>query len=757
MSEKKMSKKNIVSKGEHLFYEFRSFLKDQKIKIKKIKHYTILNDDLKKDCFKKISDLISPYTLSKKEDCLIIIKQLVELIPHYSKSHKTRENVLFENLYYRAAIGEYEQTVFWHLSQNLISIWWDITHRERLNYYQSQILLACFWCHKFYNSFKKADSPFVRIGEIEELTKFSQDTVKKYLADLSDRGLIKVSISNKKPEYSMKSFPKSSQIFKYNKDPFLGDICTNIDFDDINLIRYIYSSNYNRSNPFLYIKPNGDIVVNRKILNMEFVIASILSEDELKNLLLISHAKRSISYTVKSIRQNLHEYIDNIKSTKPPIDLPPHFQQIYEILPLDDYVGRRHFEIDFDKLQHLTFYYKYRTKIAKDRFLMIYKEFNNLDPVHFGWDFEYLFECLGKNDSEEEWLKKYKIKDIRLMPLALGASLKDIQISEKNIHFRTMNEFVEHFGSCPVEDDYIRIDTLKEKPLKKTCNTAWGGQELFDYYVTNNALNNLLQIENNINKNRGVSIISAPSIFNNPTHRIYMENVSSQNTAKMNRPIVRAKKGHQFLMIDIRQMELELIKWYIQKEYKYDKIKDLTFETIGEEIKVDRSTVKDMFYPWSYGAEKPTILDESDATEDEADRFINYTEKTIIFDFQQEIEKEICGNYVTRETPLGFRIPIFSGARKGLVYLIQSAGAELFLRWLQKIHDAKLSVFIVNVIHDEVIFEIPVSYNIYDFTRKVKECLNKASKELFGELTFDTKQFASKYWDEKSAAEIVIN
>ena len=40
MSEKKMSKKNIVSKGEHLFYEFRSFLKDQKIKIKKIKHYT---------------------------------------------------------------------------------------------------------------------------------------------------------------------------------------------------------------------------------------------------------------------------------------------------------------------------------------------------------------------------------------------------------------------------------------------------------------------------------------------------------------------------------------------------------------------------------------------------------------------------------------------------------------------------------------------------------------------------------------------
>jgi len=754
MIERKISKVNIVSKREHLFYEFRSFLKDVR---EKYDHPTILNDDLKKECFKKICDLINPYTLSKKDDCIKIIKQFVELIPHYSKSHKTRGDILCENLYYRAAIGEYEQTVFWHLSQNLISIWWDITHRERLNYKQSQILLACFWCHKFYNSFKKADSSLLRIGEIEELTKFSQDTVRKYLADLSDRGLIKVSISNKKTEYSLKSFLESSLIFKYNKDPFLGDICLNIDFDDINLIKYIYSSNYNRSNPILYIKPNGDIAVNWKILNMEYVITSILSKDELKNILLISHAKRSISYTLKIIRQRLQEYIDNIEDTKPPIDLPPHFQQIHEILPLVDYVGRRHFEIDFDKLQHLTFYYKYRVKIAKDRFLMIYKEFNNLDPDHFGWDMEYLFECLGKNDSGEEWQKKYKIKDIRLMPLALGASLKNLKVSDKKIQFKTMNEFVEQLDSCPVEDDYIRIDTLKEKPLKKTCNTAWGGQELFDYYITNNALNNLLQIENNINKNRGVSIISTPSIFGNPTHRIYMENVSSQNIAKMNRPIVRAKKGHQFLMIDIRQMELELIKWYVQKEYKNDKIKDLTFETIGEEIKVDRGTVKDMFYPWSYGAEKQTILDESDATEDESDRFINYIEKTIIFDFKLEIEKEIRGNYVTRETPLGFRIPIFSGARKGLAYLIQSTGAELFLRWLQKIHDAKLSVFIVNVIHDEVIFEIPVSYNIYDFTRKVNECLNKASKELFGELTFDTKQFGAKYWDEQNATEIILS
>jgi len=745
----------ILSRRDHLLIKFNSFLNDQKKN--KIKHDTISNTDFQKECFQKIAELINPYALSEKEDCVKIIRQLLKLIPDYSSNYKFREDILCENLYYRAVIMDYERTEFWHISRNFISIWYDLTHREKFNYKQSQVLLACFWCHCFYNSIIKAGRPIFRTTEIKGLTNFSEDTVKKYLGDLAKRGIISVSTYNGKKRYSLKSLPQSSPIFEYNEQPFLGDICLNLNLDDINLIRFIYSSDYNCSNPFLYIKPNGLIAVNRQILNMEHVIASILSEDELKNLLLISHAKRSISYTLKSIRQRLQEYIDNIEDTKPPIDLPPHFQQIYEILPLVDYVGRRHFEIDFDKWQHLNYYYQYRMKIAKDRFFMIYKEFNNLDPDHFSWDFEYLFECLEKNDSEEEWQKKYKIKDIRLMPLALGASLKNLRVSDKKIQFKTMNEFVEQLDRCPIENEFIKIDTLKEKPLKKTCNTAWGGQELFDYYVTNNALNSLLLIEKNINKNKGISIISSPSIFGNPTHRIYMENVSSQNIAKMNRPIVRAKKGHQFLMIDIRQMELELIKWYVQKEYKNDKIKDLTFEKIGEEIKVDRGTVKDMFYPWSYGAGKQTILDKSDATNDEYEKFIKFFEETIIFNFKLEIEKEIRGNYVTRETPLGFRIPIFSGARKGLVYLIQSAGAELFLRWLQKIHDAKLSVFIVNVIHDEVIFEIPVSYNIYDFTRKVKECLNKASKELFGELTFDTKQFASKYWDEKSAAEINLS
>jgi len=617
--------------------------------------------------------------------------------------------------------------------------------------------LACFWCHKFYHSFKKTGSPFFRIGEIKELTKFSEDTVKKYLADLSKKGIIKVSTSKGRKEYSLKSLPQSSKIYEYNKNPFMGDICLNINLDDINLIRFIYSKEFKITNPFLYIRPNGVISVNRQILNMEFVISSILSEDELKNLLLISHKMRSIGYTVKSIRKRLQEYVDTIENTKPPIDLPPHFQQIYEILPLVDYVGRRHFEIDFDKMQQFSYYYPYRMKVAKDRFLMIYKDFIKTEPELFGWDMEYLFECLGKNNSKEEWQKKYKIEDIRLMPLDLGIPLKNLQISKKKIQFRNNNELFEQLNWYQVEDKFIRIDALTKDKFKKICNTAWGGQELFNYYVTNNALNNLLQIEKNIKNNKGVSVISMPSVFGNPTHRIYMENISSQNIAKMNRPIIRAKRGHQFLFMDIRQMELELIKWYTQKEYSNDEIKNLTFESIAKNINVERDTAKDIFYPWSYGAGKQTILKETDATEEEYKRFKEYIEKTSIYDFKKKIEKEIGGNYLTRETPLGFRVPIFSGAYKGLSYLIQAAGSELFIRWLQMIHEAGRSIFIVNVIHDEIIFEIPVNFNLYKFTKVIKECLNKASQELFGDLTFDTKQCAARYWDDTTGSVIDIN
>ena len=745
--------KFIKYQENHILVGFRFFLNDVS---RKYELNTIIDIDFRKVCFKKIVDIISPYVFSNKEDCIKIIKKLLEAIPGYSRGFKTRNDVLCNNLYFRAGVEYLEQNKFWRLSQNYISIWYDLTYKERLNYKQSQILLGCFWCHSYYNSFKKTEPAFLRIGEIKELTKFSEDTVKKYMVDLSKKGIIKIlEPKGRRKEYFLKSLPKSILIFRYNKNPFVGDICLNIDFDDINLIRFIYSSDYNLRNPFLYIKPNGVIAVNRQILNMEYVIASILSEDELKKLLLISHTKRSIGYTLKSINKRLKEYVNIIKNTKPPIDLLPHFHQIYKILPLLDYIGRRYYEIDFDKLQHFLHYYKYRMKVAKKRFSMIYEVFIKTGAALFDW--KYLFECLGKNNSEKEWQKKYKMEDIRLMPLNLGFPMEKIQVCREKIKFSNNKELLEQLKWYQVDEEFIRIDALTEDKFNGIRNTAWGGQELFDYYVANNALNNLLQIGKCIETSKTISVISAPSVLGNPTHRIYTCKISSQNISKKNRPIIRAKTGHQFFMIDVRQMELELIKWYVQKEYSNNEISDLTFESIATNSNVKRDTAKDLFYKWSYGASQQTILKETDATEEEYKRFREYIKKTSIYDFKKKIEEEIRRSYVTRETPLGFRVPIFSGAYKGLPYLIQAAGSELFIRWLQMIHEAGRSIFIVNVIHDEIIFEIPVNFNLYKFTKVIKECLNKASQELFGDLTFDTKQCAARYWDDTTGSVIDIN
>lgn len=744
--------KSLKYQKNHILFGFNSYLDDL---CQKYELNTNVDDDFWKVCFKKIVDIISPYVFSNKEDCIKIIKKLLEAIPRYSRSYKTRNDILCNNLYFRAAVKGLEQNKFWRLSQNYISIWYDLTHKERLNYQESQILLACFWCHSFYNSFKKTKPPFFRIGEIKELTKFAEDTVKKYIAELSEKGIIEILKSKGKKEYRLKSLPKPSKILGYSNNPYIGSICSNINLNDIEMIRYINSNDFEFSNPFLYIYPNGTIAVNRQILNMEYVIASILPENELKNLLLLSHAERSMGYTVKSINKRLKGYVNTIKKTKPPIELPPHFHQVFKILPLLDYIGRRHYEIDIDKLQHFLHYYRYRMKIAKKRFSIIYEVFIKTGAALFDW--KYLFECLGKNNSEKEWQKKYKMEDIRLMPLDLGFPIKNSQVCREKIKFSNKNELLEQLKWYQVDEEFIRIDALTKDKFKGIRNTAWGGQELFDYYVFNNSLNNLLQIGKCIERRKMISVISAPSVLGNPAHRIYMRNISSQNISKKNRPIIRAKTGHQFLMIDIKQMELELIKWYVRKEYSNNEISNLTFESIATESNVERDTAKDLFYKWCYGAGQQTILKETDATEEEYKRFKEYIKKTSIYDFKKKIEKEIRENYLTRETPLGFRVPIFFGAYKGLSYLIQAAGSELFIRWLQIIHEADRSIFIVNVIHDEIIFEIPVNFNLYNFTKVIKECLNKASQELFGDLTFDTKQCAARYWDDTAGSVIDID
>lgn len=403
--------KNIQYQKNHILIEFKDFLDDLCCKFDV---NTIVNVDFSERSFNKIAGLISPYVCSKKETTIKIIEQLLEAIPGYRRDFLVRNQVLSNNLFFRAVVKNLEQNYFWSLPEYYISVWYDLSYTKQLNYKQSQILLACFWCHNFYGSLRKTKIPFLRTGEIKELTRFSEDTVRKHLVELSKKDLIKINLSKRREKYTLKSLPKTSKIFQYSNNPHIYSILSNINVNDIRITRFIYSKDFNSNNPFLYIYPKGDIVVNRQILNMEYIISSILSEDKLRNLLLISHNKRSINYTVKSIKNHLENYFSIIKNTKPPTDLSPHFYQIYKILPLLDYIGRRYFEIDFDKIQHFSHYNKYRMEVAKKKFYEYYTILKKTEPELLDWDVEYLFNCLGKNNSEKEWQKQRNNKNTKI-------------------------------------------------------------------------------------------------------------------------------------------------------------------------------------------------------------------------------------------------------------------------------------------------------------------------------------------------------
>ena len=128
--------------------------------------------------------------------------------------------------------------------------------------------------------------------------------------------------------------------------------------------------------------------------------------------------------------------------------------------------------------------------------------------------------------------------------------------------------------------------------------------------------------------------------------------------------------------------------------------------------------------------------------------------------FKDKLEKEAKLTHLSRPTALGYQVAVYEKSYKAMSYLIQSTGAEIFLRWILELHKKGLSEYIVDLIHDEIVFKLPVEENLYDFTKTVKECLdiasNEISKKLEHCLTFNTKQYASKYWNEADSAEIYI-
>jgi hypothetical protein len=88
--------------------------------------------------------------------------------------------------------------------------------------------------------------------------------------------------------------------------------------------------------------------------------------------------------------------------------------------------------------------------------------------------------------------------------------------------------------------------------------------------------------------------------------------------------------------------------------------------------------------------------------------------------------------------------------------LIQAVGAEIFRKWLLLIHEEDLSVFLVNLIQDEAVFEIPKDLDLHVIVSQIYRLLQEATHSLVKEIDFTIVAKVNEAWDTKSAVTIQL-
>jgi len=417
----------------------------------------------------------------------------------------------------------------------------------------------------------------------------------------------------------------------------------------------------------------------------------------------------------EKFKKEVKDYHEKVHfSLTPPKNFNEHYTQIYEVLPIVDFISRRDYKIDPTRGEVFSNIYLCQQQMIKSK---IIENFNE-DSSAF----------IEENKLPVNWINKNnKLLDVKISKPAKGVKVV--------FNFKSTKKLID-------------IKRIQSKQI----------QEFYNYIKLYDNLQYVLRYA----KRQPYMLIESDfSIIQNQTHRIYFRNISTQNICKENRKVFIAKKGRQFLFIDIGQMELVLLKLYISYELGPGEFDRITFEMIARDIGVERSVVKYTFYKWLYGAGERELLKTPGMSYDKYRRFKKYLNNfNELGQFKKKLEEEANRTHLSRQTPLGYQAPVYGKSYIAMSYLIQSTGAEIFLRWILELHKKELSEYIVNLIHDEIVFELPVDKNLYDFTKKVKDCLDISSKsisEKFGyALTFNTKQYASKYWDKESCAEIYI-
>ncbi|MBC8554493.1 MAG: hypothetical protein H8D23_33185 [Candidatus Brocadiales bacterium] len=663
-----------------------------------------------------------------------LITYLRQSVSSFQGMSKLQKQTLDENLVREVILYYDEQQSFKPLPVEAFQKWYSVCIGHELKYRNGVVLLAVIWGAVFREEGSSKQY-------IQQLCGFDAKTVTAHVEKLLADDLIFI---NQEVEI------KTLYLFNATISPVvikLGSIfkmIPNALFNSSGLIHpevhgleyvgYLYARPRvgTFTNPFPAVT-REKIYFHHKLLNIELFIACILSEDLLQNWLNVSHHPRST--IIEKMMERVHGFTQEILYTKP-LFTDKHFKQIEKVQPLARYIATRELHVSIEELDQKIAYYMWVKQDAISKFSESYSFFSEKFNVDLSWDYEYFFLCLENNKPLDKWRKEYP--DIQLLFLPQNA-----------------NERLLGYELLPLPDG-LSLDEVLILSSKLI-----DGHHIERFINAHRYLAHLSRIRKNIVSGVISSFSFTPSIIEIITHGNFFVGSSPQTIPKTVKPIFQARNSHQFVMIDIRQMYLEVLKGYARCEpiEKGDQdVADLTFEKLVELTGAERKVVKKSVYIPLFGGGIRTAVKETGVSH-KAYKEIQKAIKSYgqISSFYQKVNAMAKTEGLTLATPLGFRIPVFKKKRLARGYVIQATANEIIREWMLCLNDVNLSRFIVNTIHDEIVFSVPLTTNLYEFGIEVQEQLTKA----IGQLKFDTcileiKVTSAKRWDPQSAVEIIL-
>jgi len=412
-----------------------------------------------------------------------------------------------------------------------------------------------------------------------------------------------------------------------------------------------------------------------------------------------------------------------------------HYRQISIALPILMYAARREFQIDIPKMVTMAKRTHTDLKLVWHNFLVNWEGLR-LEAGFCGalkkldWDARYFLTCFLRVDPYHHWEKRYpdKFPNIPLGHSLMGSNSKWVTLSKDMFNVDSLAALAERSG---LANDLLKVIRLfRDRNLLRRLRKT-------TYAV-------------NTTTPRGIT-----KTLDNASHRIYVVAAPRQSISKRLRSIFLARPGHQFLMFDVKQNDLQLwqaLRPQFSREVAEDN-KPLEFEDISQAAGISRDSVKHIVYFYFYGARRMRIMTEFGLTHKHW-----LILKRLVFDrftsMRRDIIKHTKDNGFTPPTPLNYRIPVNRKHYRAPSLYVQAVGAEIFRQWILQLHDKDLTQYIVNLIHDEIVMQVPCSMNLYDLAKDVQTSLDQAVVKLLPRANLKLRAKAARRWD--SDASVII-